>query len=106
VPEGATGQFTADLGAAAASGSVWFIYGERSTGLEALRRVLRRLPPEVRRSIHLEVVPGIELAGFRSLPEQQIAIDRVVRLVGEVAESILPGADREAEVGARWRRGG
>jgi pimeloyl-ACP methyl ester carboxylesterase len=104
-PEGATGQFAADLRAAAASGAVWFIYGERSPGLEALRRVLRRLPPMVQGSIHLEVVPGIELAGFRSLREQEIAIDRVVRLVGEAADSIRPAAGLAAEVGSRWRRG-
>lgn len=102
--EGATGRFAADLRAAVASGTVWFVYGERSTGLEALRRVLRGLPPEERRSVHLEVVPGIEMAGFRSLREQDIAVDRVVRLVGKAGESLMPGVT--ADVGSRWRPGG
>lgn len=100
-PQDATGQFAADLRAAAASGTVQFVYGERSTGLEALRRVLGQLNPAERRSVHLEVVPGIELAGFRSLREQEIAVDRVVRVVEE-ADALLPSTHLTADVGSRW----
>jgi pimeloyl-ACP methyl ester carboxylesterase len=100
VPEGAAGRFAEDLRAAAASGVVWFVYGEKSAGLEALRRVLRRLPAEERRSVHLDVVPGIELAGFRSLRDQQITVDRVVRLVEGIAGSPLVRTEPTSEVGS------
>jgi pimeloyl-ACP methyl ester carboxylesterase len=98
VPEGAGGRFSEDLRAAAASGVVWFVYGEKSAGLEALRRVLRRLSAEERRSVHLDVVPAIELAGFRSLRDQQIAVDRVVLRVEGIAGSLVVGTEPTSEV--------
>jgi pimeloyl-ACP methyl ester carboxylesterase len=73
-------------------GSVWLLWGEYNASLPHLRRLLARvvsaLSLEERERIHLEIVPGTELAGFRTLRDQEETLRWAVHSVDQVAAQL------------------
>ena len=66
-------------------GDVWFVYGEHSESLAGVRRCIAkvesRVSVELRRRIHLEVIPGTELRRFQKIEDQDILVARTLSCV-------------------------
>ena len=76
-----------DLTSFLSSGDVWFVYGERSESLDGVRRCITkvesRVPVELRRRIHLEVIPGTELRRFQKIEDQDTLVARTLSCVDQ-----------------------
>jgi pimeloyl-ACP methyl ester carboxylesterase len=89
-------RFRRDLITFLERGEVWFVYGDRTSSLPEFRRLLDEIEPRIsadqRRRLHLEILEGMEVAGFLTLRDQDLAVEKAVSTVEAAYRSAVGGS--------------
>lgn len=95
-PKRFSSSFLRDLRSVLKHSDVHFVYGEGTSSLPEFRRLIeeveRGLDSDQRGRLHVEVLPGVELSKFRSLPEQEAVVRSALQRVELLHRKVV---DRE-----------